>query len=67
VVDRIGINGEVVVQITVKGREIVEVKPLSGPREYYRPVQAAVRRFQCTSASAADPQVTMLTIGFRLE
>ncbi len=65
IVDRVGIEGEVRVQITVKGREIVDVKTLSGPREYFRPVQAAVRRFRCIASGSDEPQVATLTVGFR--
>ncbi|PXW95250.1 protein TonB [Sphaerotilus hippei] len=67
VVDRVGIDGDVTVQLVVRGQEVVDVKALSGPREYFRPVVGAVRRFRC-SAGAGDAQVTTtLTVGFKLE
>ena len=55
VIDRVGV---VKVSFKIKGGQIVEVTPLSGPREYFRPVQNAVRRFSCTSSQSEEVQVT---------
>lgn len=64
--DRIGITGVVKVQIRVRGNQIVEVAPQSGPREYYRVVQTAVRRMNCKS-EGADEVTTSLEVSFRPE
>jgi protein TonB len=58
VFDRVGVVGVVKVSFKIKGGQIVEVTPLSGPREYFRPVQNAVRRFSCTSSQSEEVQVT---------
>jgi len=64
--ERVGIEGTVKVQIRVRGNQIVDVTPLSGPREYYRLVQAAVRRMNCT-ASGAEEVVVPLDVVFKEE
>jgi protein TonB len=62
--DRVGITGVVKVTIRIKGNQIVEVQPVSGPREYYRAVQSAVRRFSC-SAQGADELPVTLEVSFK--
>ena len=64
--ERVGIEGTVKVLIRVRGSQIVEVTPLSGPREYYRLVQSAVRRMSCT-ASGADELLVPLDVVFKEE
>jgi protein TonB len=61
--DRVGITGVVKVNIKFQGNKIVEVQPVSGPREYFRAVQNAVRRFNC-SVNAPEATVT-LEVSFR--
>lgn len=61
---RVGITGDVKVVIRVRGNQILDVTPQSGPREYYRAVQRAVRRMNCT-VDGADEQLVPLEIGFR--
>jgi protein TonB len=63
--DRIGVTGVVKVQIHLRGDQITDVVVLSGPREYHRYVQSAVRRMTC-SAGPADT-VVPLEISFREE
>lgn len=62
--DRVGITGDVKVLIRVRGNQILDVTPQSGPREYYRAVQRAVRRMNCT-VDGAEEQLVPLEIGFR--
>lgn len=62
--DRIGLVGVVKVQIRVRGAQIVDVTPLSGPREYHRLVQNAVRRMSCR-AEGAEEVLVPLEVAFR--
>lgn len=62
--DRVGVSGVVKVLIRVRGNQILEVTPQSGPREYYRAVQNAVMRMKC-SIEGADEQVVPLEVAFR--
>ncbi|MFM2119129.1 MAG: hypothetical protein RL722_597 [Pseudomonadota bacterium] len=64
--DRVGITGTVKVMIKIQGTQIVEVAPQSGPREYYRAVQAAVKRMSCTASGAAE-LIVPLEVAFREE
>jgi protein TonB len=43
---------------------VVEVTPLSGPREYFRPVQNAIRKFSC-QATGQEEVVTSLEVVFK--
>jgi protein TonB len=62
--DKVGIDGVVSVRIKIRGNQVVEVTPLSGPREYFRPVQNAVRKFGC-QASGQEEVVTSLEVVFK--
>ena len=64
--DRYGITGVVRVRLVVRGGQIVEVTPLSGPKEYYRLVMQAIRRFKC-QASGADQVQDTLEVSVREE
>jgi protein TonB len=64
VFDRVGVVGVVKVQIRIQGSRIVDVTPVSGPREYYRPVQNAVRRMRC-GVEGADEVLVPLEVSFR--
>lgn len=64
--ERVGVAGSVKVQFTVSGTAVSDVAILSGPREYQRAVQAAVRRFECRSGGSEPTQVVM-DISFRPE
>lgn len=62
--DRIGVTGVVKVMIRVRGDRIVDVTPVSGPREYWRPVQNAVKRLRC-GIEGADEVLVPLEVAFR--
>jgi protein TonB len=64
VFERVGVVGVVKVQIRIQGSRIVDVTPVSGPREYYRPVQNAVRRMRC-GIEGADEVLVPLEVSFR--
>jgi protein TonB len=55
-----------VVQLAIRfrGHEIVEVKQLSGPREYFRDINRAVRRLDCKVPAGTEVTAT-LEIAFR--
>jgi len=48
----------------VRGSQIVEVTPLSGPKDYHRLVTQAARRFRC-QASGADEVVVTFEVSVR--
>ena len=56
--DRFGITGVVRVRMLVRGGQIVDVTPLSGPKEYHRLVTQAARRFKCQASGSDEVQVT---------
>ncbi len=62
--NRVGITGVVEVLIKVRGNQIADVQALSGPKEYHRAVQRAVRRFKC-SVDGADERDVRLEVSFR--
>jgi protein TonB len=64
--DRYGVTGVVKVMIRIQGKQIVDVTPQSGPREYYRAVQGAVKRMNCAATGAAELLVP-LEVSFREE
>ena len=56
--DRYGITGVVRVRMTVRGNQITDVTPLSGPKDYHRLVTQAARRFKCQASGTDEVQVT---------
>ncbi len=64
-VERFGIEGDVRVQIVVRGSEIEDVRTVSGPREYHAAVRSAVRRFHCRVTGSDAPRTATLTVTFR--
>lgn len=56
--DRFGVTGVVRVRMLVRGSQIVDVTPLSGPKEYHRLVTQAARRFKCQASGSDEVQVT---------
>jgi len=62
--DRVGIAGTVRTLIKVKGDQVVDVVPQSGPKEYYRYLQAAIKRMKCSAGGDSEVQVT-LDVSFR--
>lgn len=61
-IDRVGIRGTVQTLIKIRGSQVVEVTPTSGPKEYYKYVQAAVKRMRCTAGGADEVQVSLPVI-----
>jgi len=58
-IDRVGIAGTVRTRLTVRGGQVVDVAFLSGPKEYTKYVQAAVRRMHCSAGGADEVQVPL--------
>jgi len=61
-IERVGIRGTVQTLIKIRGTQVVEVTPTSGPKEYYKYVQAAVKRMKCTAGGADEVQVSLPVI-----
>ena len=61
-IDRVGLRGTVQTLIKIRGTQVVEVTPQSGPKEYYKYVQAAVKRMRCTAGGADEVQVSLPVI-----
>lgn len=57
--DRVGIVGAVRTRITVRGSQVVDAVPQSGPKEYYKYVQGAVKRMKCSAGGAEEVQVVL--------
>jgi periplasmic protein TonB len=57
--DRVGITGAVRTRFSVRGGQVQDVVPLSGPKEYFKYVQAAVKRMKCAAEGAEEVQVTL--------
>jgi protein TonB len=57
--DRVGVPGIVKTLLKVRGSQIVEAVPLSGPKDYYKFVQAATKRIKCSAQGAEEVQVTL--------
>ena len=58
-VDRVGIVGTVRTRLTVRGGQVTDVAFLSGPKEYTKYVQGAVKRMHCSAGSADEVQVAL--------
>ena len=57
--DRVGIAGTVRSRLTVRGNQVVDAVAVSGPKEYYKYVQGAIKRMHCSAAGSEDVQVTL--------
>ena len=57
--ERVGVTGVVRTRLTVRGNDVVDAVPVSGPKEYYKFVQAAVRRIHCSAGGAEEVQVNL--------
>ncbi|MEX8518301.1 MAG: energy transducer TonB [Leptothrix sp. (in: b-proteobacteria)] len=58
--DRIGVPGTVKVLIKVKGNQVTEVLPLSGPKEYYKFLPATIKRsMRCSAGGDNEVQATL--------
>jgi len=58
-IERVGIAGTVRTRLTVRGGQVTDVAFLSGPREYTKYVQAAVKRMHCSAGGADEVQVPL--------
>ena len=58
-IDRVGITGTVRTRLTVRGGQVVDVAFLSGPKEYTKYVQGAVKRMRCSAGGADEVQVPL--------
>lgn len=58
-IERVGIAGTVRTRLTVRGGQVVDVAFLSGPKEYTKYVQAAVKRMHCSAGGAEEVQVPL--------
>jgi protein TonB len=58
-IDRVGISGTVRTRLTVRGGQVVDVAFLSGPKEYTKYVQGAVKRMHCSAGGADEVQVPL--------
>ena len=58
-IDRVGIAGTVRTRLTVRGGQVTDVAFLSGPKEYTKYVQGAVKRMHCSAGSADEVQVAL--------
>jgi periplasmic protein TonB len=58
-IDRVGVAGTVRTRLTVRGGQVTDVAFLSGPREYTKYVQAAVKRMHCSAGGADEVQVPL--------
>lgn len=57
--ERVGIAGSVRTLITVRGNQIVDAVAQSGPKEYHRYVQSAIKRMKCAAGGAGEVQVVL--------
>ena len=58
-VERVGLRGTVNTLIRIRGNQVTEVLPQSGPKEYYKYVQAAVKRMRCSAGGAEEVTVSL--------
>jgi protein TonB len=63
-IDRVGIAGNVRTLIKLRGNQVVDAIPQSGPKEYYKYVQSAIKRMRCSSGGADEVQV-LLDVNFK--
>lgn len=62
--DRVGIVGTVRTLIKVRGSQVVDVTPQSGPKEYYKYLQTAIKRIRCSAGGDDEVQV-ILDVSFK--
>ena len=58
-IDRVGITGTVRTRLTIRGGQVTDVAFLSGPKEYAKYVQSAVKRMHCSAGGADEVQASM--------
>ncbi|HSW05522.1 energy transducer TonB [Aquabacterium sp.] len=57
--DRVGVAGTVSTRLVVRGNQVVDATIVSGPKEYAKYVQAAVKRMKCSAGGADEVQVAL--------
>jgi protein TonB len=57
--ERVGIAGTVRSRLTIRGNQVVDVAQLSGPKEYTKYIQPAIKRLKCSSGGTDDVQVNL--------
>ncbi len=57
--ERVGIPGTVRTLLKVRGTQVTEVLPQSGPKQYYKYLQAAIKRMQCSALGNSEVLVTL--------
>jgi protein TonB len=57
--DRVGVQGTVRTKLVVRGGQVVEAVPVSGPKEYYKFVQTVAKRLRCSAGGADEVQVNL--------
>jgi periplasmic protein TonB len=58
-IDRVGIAGTVHTRLTIRGGQVTDVAFLSGPKEYAKYVQSAVKRMKCSAGGADEVQASL--------
>ena len=58
-IDRVGIAGTVHTRLTIRGGQVTDVAVLSGPKEYTKYVQSAVKRMKCSAGGADEVQASL--------
>lgn len=61
-IERVGLAGTVNTLIKIRGNQVVDVLPQSGPKEYFKYVVTAVKRMRCSAGGADEVQVTLPVI-----
>lgn len=57
--ERVGIPGTVRTLLKVRGTEVTDVIPQSGPKPYYKLLQTAIKRMRCAAVGDAEVHVTL--------
>ena len=60
--DRLRLPGTLHTQIKLRGSQVLEVTQLSGPKEYSKYLQAAVKRFHCSAGSGDEEVLVSLDV-----
>ena len=58
-IDRVGIAGTLHTRLTIRGGQVTDVAVLSGPKEYTKYVQSAVKRMKCSAGGADEVQASL--------
>jgi len=58
-IDRVGIAGTLHTRLTIRGGQVTDVAVLSGPKEYTKYVQSAVKRMKCSAGGVDEVQASL--------